>query len=330
VNFVTVKAFWGILLMVLVLGVLAAFALPNNSSIDYAAKDEIALGKQLFFDPILSSDSSLSCASCHKPNFAFADTVPISFGVGQRLGIRNAPSIMNLDPNAPMFYDGRARNLQDQVHFPIQDSNEMRLSTKVLLERLTRHKLYAPWFQTLYQQAPSMDLLSKAIAAYEQTLQSAQTPFDAYMAGDNSALNASAKRGRKLFLGNKAKCFDCHFGPDFTGNEFKNIGLYDAQKWTDKGLYNQTHMEQDLGKFKVPGLRNVAVTGPYMHNGQFKTLKEVIAYYANPYDFVKAPINMDSSLLKPSRLTQQEQKDLLAFLNALTDKAFVPILLQKH
>jgi cytochrome c peroxidase len=330
VNFVTVKAFWGILLMVLVLSVLAAFALPKNTSIDYALKDEIALGKQLFFDPILSSDSSLSCASCHKPNFAFADTVPISFGVGQRLGIRNAPSIMNLDPNAPMFYDGRARNLQDQVHFPIQDSNEMRLSTKDLLERLTRHKLYAPWFQTLYQQAPSMDLLSKAIAAYEQTLQSPQTPFDAYMAGDNSALNASAKRGRKLFLGNKAKCFDCHFGPDFTGNEFKNIGLYDAQKWTDKGLYNQTHMEQDLGKFKVPGLRNVAVTGPYMHNGQFKTLKEVIAYYANPYAFVKAPINMDSSLLKPSRLTQQEQKDLLAFLNALTDKAFVPILLQKH
>lgn len=329
-NFVTVKAFWGILLMVLVLSVLAAFALPKNTSIDLALKDEIALGKQLFFDPILSSDSSLSCASCHKPNFAFADTVPISFGVGQRLGIRNAPSIMNLDPNAPMFYDGRARNLQDQVHFPIQDSNEMRLSTKDLLERLTRHKLYAPWFQTLYQQAPSMDLLSKAIAAYEQTLQSAQTPFDAYMAGDNSALNASAKRGRKLFLGNKAKCFDCHFGPDFTGNEFKNIGLYDAQKWTDKGLYNQTHIEQDLGKFKVPGLRNVAVTGPYMHNGQFKTLKEVIAYYANPYAFVKAPINMDSSLLKPSRLTQQEQKDLLAFLNALTDKAFVPILLQKH
>ena len=200
--------------MVLVLGVLAAFALPNNSSIDYAAKDEIALGKQLFFDPILSSDSSLSCASCHKPNFAFADTVPISFGVGQRLGIRNAPSIMNLDPNAPMFYDGRASNLRDQVHFPIQDSNEMRLSTKDLLNRLTRHKLYAPWFQALYQQAPSMDLLSKAIAAYEQTLQSAQTPFDAYMAGDNSALNASAKRGRKLFLGNKAKCFDCHFWPD--------------------------------------------------------------------------------------------------------------------
>jgi len=330
VNFVTVKAFWGILFMVLVLAVLAAFARPNNSYSNDATKDEIALGKQLFFDPILSSDSSLSCASCHKPNFAFADTIPISLGVGQRLGIRNAPSIMNLDPNAPMFYDGRARNLQDQVHFPIQDSNEMRLSTKVLLERLTRHKLYAPWFQTLYQQAPSMDLLSKAIAAYEQTLQSAQTPFDAYMVGDNSALNASAKRGRKLFLGNKAKCFDCHFGPDFTGNEFKNIGLYDAQKWTDKGLYNQTHIEQDLGKFKVPGLRNVAVTGPYMHNGQFKTLEEVIAYYANPYAFVKTPVNMDSSLLKPSRLTQQEQKDLLAFLNALTDKAFVPILLQKH
>ena len=325
-----VKALWGILLMVLVLSVLAAFALPKNTSIDYAVKDEIALGKQLFFDPILSSDSSLSCASCHKPNFAFADSVSISFGVGQRLGIRNAPSIMNLDPNAPMFYDGRARNLQDQVHFPIQDSNEMRLSTKDLLDRLTRHKLYAPWFQTLYQQAPSIELLSKAIAAYEQTLQSAQTPFDAFMAGDNSALNASAKRGRKLFLGNKAKCFDCHFGPDFTGNEFKNIGLYDAQKWTDKGLYNQTHMEQDLGKFKVPGLRNVAVTGPYMHNGQFKTLEEVIAYYANPYAFVEAPINMDSSLLKPRRLTQQEQKDLLAFLNALTDKAFVPILPQKH
>ena len=291
---------------------------------------EVELGRTLFFDPILSTDSSISCSSCHKPAFAFADTVALSLGVSKRIGLRNVPSIMNLDPNALMFYDGRANGLQDQVHFPIQDTNEMHLLMGHLIDRLNRSSKYIDWFEAVYHSKPSSVLLSKAIATYEQTLQSSNTNFDRYMAGDEQALDASAKRGRKLFLGNKAKCFDCHFGPDFTGNEFKNIGLYDEKTWLDKGRYNVSKQAKDLGAFKVPGLRNVAVTGPYMHNGQFKTLEEVVAYYANPYAVVKQPINMDVSLLKPSKLSKQEQKDLVAFMKSLTDKAFLPSLPQKH
>lgn len=280
------------------------------------------LGEKLFFDSALSLDYSISCASCHIPQFAFADTVAFSKGVGGKFGQRNTPSVMNVKFRDRFFYDGRSKDIIDQVHFPIQDPNEMNLSMDSLVQRLSVNSNYVKWFNAIYKEVPTKQNIADAIAAYEMTLETSNTPFDAFMNDVPNSLNESEQRGREVFLSDKAKCFDCHFGPDFTGDEFKNIGLYDGLKWNDKGLFVISKDSADLGKFKVPGLRNVGVTGPYMHNGAFKTLKEVIDYYDNPFSTVAKPINIDESLKKPLGLTPQEKEDLLNFLLSLTDKQF--------
>lgn len=281
------------------------------------------LGEKLFFDPILSKDSSLSCAGCHKPDFAFADTFAISPGVGGVLGIRNAPSVMNMAFRDLMFYDGRAKDLTDQVHFPIEDPAEMNLQMNSAVQRLKSHREYKKWFDQLFSDGVTAENIAASIAAYERTLETDNSAFDRYMNGERTALSESAKRGRKIFLSDKAKCFDCHFGPDFTGDDFRNIGLYDEKKYVDKGRFLVTKNPADVGKFKVPGLRNVGVTEPYMHDGSFKTLRDVIDYYDNPYKFVSEPVNIDSLLVKPLGLTEEEKTDLEAFLHALTDNRFI-------
>ena len=164
--------------------------------------------------------------------------------------------------------------------------------------------------------------MTNAIAEFERSLESSNTPFDRFMAGDESAISESAKRGHEIFNADKSKCFDCHFGPDFTGDEFRNIGLYDTIKYNDKGRYNETNDEADLGKFKVPGLRNIAITAPYMHDGSFKTLREVLEFYNDPYKFIPNPINLDSIMIEPLGLSEGELSDLENFLLTLTDDRF--------
>ncbi len=280
------------------------------------------LGERLFFEKILSADRSLSCASCHIPAYGFADTVAFSKGVGGRLGKRNAQSCANMSDRPYFFYDGRAATLEDQVRFPIEDSNEMSLPIGQAVARLGQSKEYTAWFQKVYKSKPTEHYLKAAIAAYERTLETSKTPFDRYMDGNDSAISESAIRGRELFMSSKAKCFDCHFSPDFTGDEFRNIGLYDGVKLKDEGRYGITGNKDDLGKFRVPGLRNVAVTAPYMHNGMFSTLRQVIDYYDNPTTIVPNPINMDTLLSQPLHLTEQEKQDLESFLFTLTDDRF--------
>lgn len=285
--------------------------------------NKIQLGEKLFFDPILSSDSTVSCSSCHKPEFAFADNVAISPGVGGKMGLRNAPSVMNIASRSEFFYDGRASSLRDQIHFPIEDPLEMDLPYEHAIERVRRHPKYSVWFKNIYNEEPNADNLADAIASYEESLETANTDFDAWMIEKPNNFSAAAQRGRDIFMSDRAKCFDCHFGPDFTGDEFKNIGLYDEVKYKDKGRYVITQLKDDLGKFKVPGLRNVAVTAPYMHDGSFETLSDVIDYYNEPFKFVKHPINIDTLLLKPLNLTPNEKSDLIAFLESLTDKSLL-------
>ena len=285
-------------------------------------KTEAELGKILFFDPILSKDSTVSCSSCHKPDLAFADSLAISPGIENRIGRRNAPSIMNMASRSEFFYDGRAKDLVDQIHFPIEDNLEMDAKMAEVVERLKKHTKYPIWFKKIYNEEPTENNLARAIASFEESLETSDTEFDAWMNDLPNKMSDAAIRGRKLFLSDRAKCFDCHFSPDFTGDEFKNIGLYDEKKYKDKGRYEVTKNQKDLGKFKVPGLRNVAVTGPYMHDGSFATLKDVIEYYSDPYQFVTNPINMDTTLLKPINFTTQEKEDLEAFLLSLTDRRF--------
>ena len=286
-------------------------------------KTEIELGKILFFDPILSKDSTVSCASCHKPDLAFADSLAISPGIENRIGRRNAPSIMNMASRSEFFYDGRAKDLVDQIHFPIEDQLEMDAKMSEVVGRLKSHKQYPTWFKKIYNEEPTENNVAKAIAAFEESLETSDTEFDAWMNDLPNTMSDAAIRGRKLFLSDRTKCFDCHFSPDFTGDEFKNIGLYDEKRYKDKGRYEVTKNSEDLGKFKVPGLRNVAVTAPYMHDGSFASLKDVIEYYSNPFQFVEKPINMDTTLLKPLNFTAQEKADLEAFLRSLTDRRFV-------
>jgi cytochrome c peroxidase len=275
------------------------------------------LGQKLFFDPILSKDRTISCASCHIPAFGFADTLAISLGVNATPGSRNAPTVMNLRGHDPFFWDGRAASLEEQALMPIENPVEMNLPVREAIKRLNNSKVYKPLFLSIFKQLPSSKNLGLALAAYQNTLETDESAFDL------DEMSASAERGRALFVSDKTKCFDCHNGPDFTNDDFKNIGLYDGVNLIDKGRYAITKNKEDLGKFKTPGLRNIAVTAPYMHNGMFKTLEEVVEYYDNPYQFVPKPINMDSTLIEPLKLTVEQKKDLVNFLKALTDKQYL-------
>jgi cytochrome c peroxidase len=279
------------------------------------------LGRRLFFDPILSADSTISCASCHIPEYAFSDTVRFSRGVGGRLGHRNAPAITNMSARDLFFLDGRAPSLEQQILMPIQDTVEMRATLPLVTERLRRHPQYDAWFREIYHRPADPAALSDAIAAFIKTLETSNTPFDRYMHDLPNPMSASAIRGREIFM-DKGKCFDCHFSPDFTGDEFRNIGLYNGKQLNDPGRFTITHTKDDLGRFKVPGLRNVAVTGPYMHNGMFRTLDDVINYYDDPAKVIPDAINRDPLLNGKLNLTVQDKQDLKAFLEALTDDRF--------
>lgn len=283
---------------------------------------KIELGEELFFDPILSFDNSISCASCHKPEFAFADNVAFSLGVGDSVGERNTPSVMNMLSRPYFFYDGRAPSLEAQAIMPIENPVEMHLSFKEAVRRIQENKDYVATFNMIYESNPNSSNITNALAEFQRSLESdGSAPHDLWIGDiDTNALTVSQLRGREIFIADEFKCFECHFSPDFTGDEFRNIGLYDGVKFLDKGRFDVTKDSSDIGKFKTPGLRNVSLTGPYMHNGMFETLEEVIDFYSNPYDFVKNPINMDTLMVEPLNLSNQQKKDLVNFLHSLTDK----------
>lgn len=289
---------------------------------DTGIKTKAALGKKLFSEKILSKDSSVSCASCHKPAFAFADTVAFSAGIEGKLTRRNTPSVLNMKNRPYYFWDGRASSLEEQSLLPIQNPDEMGLPVEEAVKRLNLSKEYRQLFQKIFGQKPDVKNLAAAFSAYEKTLETVDSKFDDW-SNSIKNLSASAERGRQLFTGDKAKCFDCHSMEDFTTDEFKNIGLYNGKDLNDAGLFNLTSKESDKGKFKTPGLRNIAVTAPYMHNGMFKTLEEVLDYYNNPQKSIPNSINMDESLKIPLGLTEKEKKDIVAFLRSLTDKKYI-------
>lgn len=296
------------------------YSFENTTEKLPATKEE--LGKLLFFEKKLSRDNSISCASCHIPEYAFSDTVAFSIGVGGRKGKRNTPSAMNMASREIFFFDGRAATLEIQATFPIQDHNEMDINIDKAVSKIALDKFYQKAFKKIYKKSPNKTNILSAIADYERSLESS-SPFDDYMNGDQNAISESAKRGHKVFMNPKNKCFDCHFTPDFTGDEFRNIGLFNGKELNDSGRYLITKNKNDIGKFKVPGLRNIAVTGPYMHNGMFKTLLEVIAYYNNPIAKIPNAINTDTLLHKPLLMSDNEMIDLEEFLKTLTDPSFV-------
>lgn len=281
------------------------------------------LGELLFFDSILSRGNQVSCASCHKPQFAFADNTPFSFGVDSIKGGRNTPSVMNMTSRNFYFHDGRSETLEDQAGGPMENPVEMDIPLSFAVEKLNKHKQYRKFFIKLFGHTADKKSLVDAISAFERTLETNNSAFDNYMNDtDTTKFSASAKRGREIF-NVKGKCFDCHFGPDFTNDDFKNIGLFNGKDLNDSGRFIITRNPEDIGRFKVPGLRNIAMTAPYMHNGMHKTLMDVINYYNTPDKFVPNSINRDTLLSKPLGLTEQDKKDLVAFLVSLTDARFL-------
>lgn len=290
--------------------------LPQSPAITTVAE----LGEKLFFDSILSLNKTISCASCHKPAFAFADNVALSAGIFGRRGVRNTPSAMNVKDQPHFFWDGRAATLEQQALMPIENPDEMGLPLDSAISRLRQDEDYRRLFLQIMQEEPTAQNLAHALSVFQQTLETPNAPFDKWRINDDpTAVGESAKRGFVLF-NNKAKCVQCHFGTNFNNNDFRNIGLFDGKQLNDSGRAAITGLTDDLGKFKIGPLRNIALTAPYMHNGMFRTLREVIDYYNDPDKIVPHPINRDSLLSKPLQLSEQEKQDLVHFLESLTGK----------
>ncbi|MCS6904018.1 MAG: cytochrome c peroxidase [Bacteroidia bacterium] len=290
------------------------FPQPEIPEDNLLTKNRVELGRLLFSDPILSRDSTVSCASCHKSELAFADNRSISPGVQGRLGKRNAPSLLYRAYATSLNWDGGVPTLELQALVPIQDHAELDMDFGTLVERLKRHPRYPALFQAAYQTEPNEAGIVKALAAFQRTLIKGTSDYDRYLLGDSSALSPSAKRGKDLFFSETAECFHCHSGLFFTDETFQNNGLYAEYK--DQGRFLITGRERDKGKFRVPSLRNVALTAPYMHDGSIPTLEAVIEHYMK--GGAKHPAK--SPLIRPFTLTPQQKEDLINFLKSLTDK----------
>jgi len=301
---------------------ITAFAFVQSTVITNGPAAKATLGRLLFSDPILSKDHTISCASCHKPRFAFADTSAVSKGVAGKKGTRNTPTAMNLLLSNSFFWDGRAGTLEEQALAPIENPKEMNLSLDEALHRLKDNEKYNGYFKEIFNSEPTKENLGAAIAAFERTLETSDSPFDNWkFSNDSTAVSSAVRRGFVVFNA-KGKCVQCHFGADLTANEFRNIGLFNGKNLNDSGRSVITGKAGDIGKFKTPSLRNIAITAPYMHNGLFKTLEQVIDFYNDTKKIVPNAINKDSLLEKPLGLTKQEKTDLKAFLISLTDKRF--------
>lgn len=293
----------------------------------------IELGRMLFFDPILSADSSLACAGCHNPGLAFTDGKAVSTGILNIEGRRSAMSLVNLAYNTRgFFWDGRARSLEEQALIPVEDHTEMADSWDNVELKLRAHDSYPQRFRAAFgiekKSEITRDLAVKAISQFERTLISAQSRYDKVIWESNGFPTDEEQRGIALFfieddqtVGHPG-CSHCHFNPLFTDNQFRNNGLDSVatlEDFVDKGLGGSNGNIYDNGKFRVPTLRNIVKTAPYMHDGRFATLDEVLENYSKGGHGVA---NEDTNIL-PFPLTEQDKADLISFLNMLTDTAFL-------
>jgi cytochrome c peroxidase len=291
----------------------------------------IALGKKLFFDPILSADSSISCSSCHQPAIAFADQSALSTGINQQAGRRNAPSLINVGfYHTGLFWDGRAPSLESQALEPVEDPLEMGADWDSVEMRLRQHEEYPELFaRAFFTKEPSdIDryLAARALAQYQRTLTSGPTRYTLAEKGE-AELTESEKRGKDIFFDAsenlpRGECAHCHTPPLFTDLTYMNNGL-DAvnrlEEYPDKGRGEVTQSVYDYGRFRVPSLINVGITAPYMHDGRFETLEEVVQHYNTGGHFAA---NVDPKVRK-LHLSDQNQLDLINFLKTLTDTIFV-------
>ncbi len=281
------------------------------TNLNYTAK--VKLGEQLYFDGRLSKNGAVSCAFCHTPGLGFADPKQVSIGVGGKRGGRQAPTVYNTGFNPVHFWDGRAGSLEEQAIGPIINPVEMAETHENVVDKLNNIQGYVEQFQAVFGTTVNMQGIAEAIAAYERTIISTNSAFDQYILGDKTAMSTEAQQGMALFKG-KARCILCHNGSNFTDNQFHNLGVPQVGPMKeDLGRYYVTQRPEDKGAFKTPTLRSIDETAPYMHDGAFKTLEEVVDFLnlgggQNPYL---------SPLMMPLGLSKDEKTQLIVFLMAL-------------
>ncbi len=283
--------------------------------------DKAELGRVLYFDKRLSSDGTISCASCHNPAMGFSNGVVFSPGVGGQLGSRNAPTIYNAAYSSLQFWDGRARSLEEQALGPVQNPLEMGNTLEGMLSNVSEIGEYAPAFEKAFGPGPiTAEKVGMAIASFERTIVAGDAPYDRFKAGDAAALSESAKRGLAVFEG-KGRCVICHLGPSFMDNQFHNLGVGTQNAKPDAGRMDFTKDEKDWAKFKTPTLRNVDKTAPYLHDGSEATLEAVVELY----DKGGIPNKNLDPLMQPLQLTAEEKADLVTFMKeGLTREIDVP------
>jgi cytochrome c peroxidase len=275
----------------------------------------VALGHKLFFDPRLSGDGNMSCATCHNPGLGWSDGLPTARGVKSAVLGRASPTVLNTGYNSIQMWDGRKATLEDQAMGPMEANVEMNMDIAKLFKWLTTSEEYKVLFDKAYPgEGVNATTLSKAMATFERTAVSRTSPFDKWVKGDAKAMSKQQVQGFKLFAG-KAQCIACHSGANFTDNGFHNIGLASwGDKEPDMGRYAHKPINLMKGAFKTPTLRDIARTGPYFHDGSSTTLTEVVDHYAKG-GLVKTNLSPN---MKPLDLSPEETQALVAFMHALT------------
>ncbi len=282
----------------------------------------VELGRRLFYDPILSGDDTQSCADCHAQSFNFTDSgKKFSMGIDSIEGNRNSMAVMNIGWMPTLFWDGRANGVEDQALGPVPNPIEMNQTWTEAMEKLNADPVYPNlFFDAFGTRDIDSTLVTKAIAQFERTLISGNSKWDRYLRGEVQ-LNQAEIKGFEIFFTEKGDCFHCHSTILFTDNDYRNNGL--DTEFTDMGLYDVTGDENDIGKFKTPSLRNLVFTEPYMHDGRFKNLGEVLEFYSTG---VQWSPTIDPLMKKVEQggiqLTNEEKVNLVAFLLTLTDSTF--------
>ncbi|WP_428737775.1 cytochrome-c peroxidase [Sulfurimonas sp.] len=263
-------------------------------------RDKVTLGKQLYFDTRLSKDNSLNCASCHQLENGGDDNMRVSIGIDGREGTINAPTVYNATFNYYQFWNGRAKTLQEQAAGPIENPIEMGHKFEMLIPQLNKTE-YKAKFEAIYQDGITKENITDAIAEYEKTLITPNSPFDLYLKGNTNALTQDELDGYELF---KTKgCIACHHGVNIGGNLYNKFGIYRDSNSLDLGRYSVTHKERDKYYFKVPSLRNVQRTAPYFHDGRTSKLDEAVRIMAQ-YQLGR-------------KITDEEVRKIVAFLKSL-------------
>lgn len=276
------------------------------------------LGKKLFYDPILSSDNTISCGSCHQQFVAFAHADhKFSHGVNDKLGVRNSPALFNLIWHRTFFWDGGSQNIELQPIGPITNPIEMHEKLDNVIYKLSQRSDYKSLFKSAFKtDSITSQFMLKAMAQFMGSFISASSKFDKYMQSSSSELLTNDEKvGLELF---QKKCASCHQAPLFTDDSFRNNGL--DETFADSGRFHITNINSDMGKFKVPSLRNVELTYPYMHDGRYETLEQVLNHYASG---IKQSATLDPLLKSGIALSNLEKTQIIAFLKTLTDREFI-------